>query len=489
MYTGNYAPWDHYPKLLRHKEVQDPISVIKDFFSADSPKGHKKHLKRWRKYALSDTYFNDERFGPGTLLYTHELNIKLLEAAHMLLLNYQSSYTKQFRASAEQLQEEKETWSYFPKNLSEEELLDPLKAIKKLFKDLSIPQYREHLNEWLNEALTTRTSSEGIEAADILLVYRNMLRLYSATWLILQRSAEPTLKKDPDPVVESPPESTLSKAKAYHEVSLYDLNVPVTPGVGTQLAKAIAIIKHKVPTVQAMIHLGSVPGNLDTIFLLVITSNEEQKQAQALSGIIEESCREVSNVVALVHHASIFFNGQQNGDRFFNKALSCPVVFLSGDLLLPQAKTGIGTQSAPSEVNLANWEHWHKQGIDFLEGAEGYLKKNAAAAALFSLHQCVECLLIAVIRVVLGYRINNHNLTTLLRISRMFTNSLTEVFNLEDTEDARLFELLKHAYVNVRYKDQFEPDIKDADTLYQVTKYFVSATEAVYQKFILSNTL
>jgi len=487
MYTGKYAPWDEYPKILRHYEVQEPLNVLKDFFSADWPKDHKKRLKRWRQYVISETYFNDKRFGPGTLLYQHELNIRLLEATYLLLLN-DYPVLKKYLVTAEQITQERATWYHYPKNLSDKELLNPFNVIKKIFKDLSLPQYREHLNEWLYDALSRKTTAEGIDAADILLVYDNMLKLYSAAWLILQRSTtQPTLKKGIEVITEKLPECTPSKAKSFHEVALYNLDATISSNYKPQLPKIIEIIKHKVPTVQAVIYLGAIPNEKNEIFLLILTSDKENRQAQSISSTIEESCRGTAIVTAMVHHAIDFLSGPQNEHAFFNNALRCPVVYLSGDLLLPSYKTQF--LSGANEKKLANWQHWSKQGNDFLKGAEGYLKREAASAALFSLHQCVECLLVAIIRVILGYRINNHNLTTLLRITRMFTGSLSDVFNLDAAEDIRLFELLKHAYVNVRYKDQFEPDINDVDTLYRVTKYFVSATEAVYQKHLLTSNL
>jgi hypothetical protein len=116
------------------------------------------------------------------------MNIKLLEAMYVILINYECSYPKAAIPSDMQIKEEKQTWKSFPKNLSHKELLSPYKVIKRIFKDLTPPQYREHLNEWLNEALIIKRNAEGIEAADIVMVYDNLLRLYSAAWVILQRS-------------------------------------------------------------------------------------------------------------------------------------------------------------------------------------------------------------------------------------------------------------------------------------------------------------
>jgi len=69
MLYGQYAPWENYPKKLRHSEVVNPLVVITDFFSADLPGGHHKKLKKWRHYVLKDKVYKDKRHGPGSLLF------------------------------------------------------------------------------------------------------------------------------------------------------------------------------------------------------------------------------------------------------------------------------------------------------------------------------------------------------------------------------------------------------------------------------------
>jgi hypothetical protein len=90
---------------------------------------------------------------------------------------------------------------------------------------------------------------------------------------------------------------------------------------------------------------------------------------------------------------------------------------------------------------------------------------------------------------VLGYRINNHNLSRLLNISQMFTNDLKAVFNLADPKSAQLFSLLKHAYVDVRYKDGFQVDTASVSTLYHIAKRFLMISEKVCEKQLMKSTL
>ncbi|MCZ4223529.1 hypothetical protein [Pedobacter rhodius] len=187
MRNKTYAPWEHYPKTLRHQEVQNPISVVIDFFNADSVKGHGKRLKNWRYYVVNDEHYNEKRYGPGSLLYIYELNLKILEAMFLLLLNYKNFYYQRKRLTEQQLEEEKEQWEYYPKNLSLKEQLEPYKAVKKIFKKIKPQEYRDQLREWVHVALYIKTDVEALHAGEVIEVYENLIKLYSAAWLIYKR--------------------------------------------------------------------------------------------------------------------------------------------------------------------------------------------------------------------------------------------------------------------------------------------------------------
>jgi HEPN domain-containing protein len=141
------------------------------------------------------------------------------------------------------------------------------------------------------------------------------------------------------------------------------------------------------------------------------------------------------------------------------------------------------------DLGEANWERWRKQAKEFLLGAEYYLSVKAYSAALFSLHQCTEDVLIAIIRSVLGYKINSHNLLRLLRVTQFFTNDLTSVFQIDTDQGKKNFTVLKDAYINVRYRDTYSPDSSSLDILYPVVTSLLSTAEEVHTQFLLRNSI
>jgi hypothetical protein len=100
----------------------------------------------------------------------------------------------------------------------------------------------------------------------------------------------------------------------------------------------VAIVKESTASIQAIIYLGVPSINSDTIFLLALTDNKEQGLAQDISNTLEECCRKVANVFILVHHAASVVTATDEKNLFLLQATNCPVIYLSGGLILPKQK-------------------------------------------------------------------------------------------------------------------------------------------------------
>jgi hypothetical protein len=185
MNFGQIAPWENYPKYLNFKEIQNPLLVLDEFFG-DWVEIHSSELKKWKKYALSSKVYRGEVHGPGELVFIYDRNIRLLEACYLLLCNYKYTYGKRNKVTDAILEKGKQEWAFFPDDLSESELLDPYKRIKKTFKRASLEAYRENLKEWLLFALYTLPIDEGELSISMTNIYENMCKLYSAAWIINQ---------------------------------------------------------------------------------------------------------------------------------------------------------------------------------------------------------------------------------------------------------------------------------------------------------------
>jgi HEPN domain-containing protein len=365
------------------------------------------------------------------------------------------------------------------------ELINPLAVIEDFFNALNLQEYREQLEEWLENGLSNQSADKWMESSKIIAVYENLQKLYGAAWLIYQRlSDDPYLKHDKTitDVANTQLSSELPAAP-----SLYKLNTVITADQHEQITQIVTIIKERAPSVQAVIYLGVPSNDQAAMYLLVLTDNNEQGLAQEISNHLEESCKKVANVFILVHHAASLITATDEKNLFLKKAAGCPVIYLSGGLILPKQKET--DHQLVTEVSFRKWQRWQSQSLEFLKGAEYYLTIGAHNAALFSLSQTAECLLVAIIRLVTLYEINTHNLERLLKLTQMFTADISAIFELDDMEKKKLFNILKGAYVDVRYRDRYESDAASVAALYPLVKQMSTLLDQLSQKHLLASTL
>lgn len=464
--------WANCPINLSTSEIEDPFIVIDDFFSADDLHGHITYLEKWRDRVISPGYYVDLKGSPSGLLWRHELNIRLVESVALLLKS--SNFALLTDIPAIDSFENKQEIAFVRTKLNESEITNPLLVVNAFFQERTVSWYREQLQEWLRYGLSANAAKEFVNSPELIIVSENLQKLYAAAWVLLM--AQEAVFAESEQKEELP----------VSNVRLYNLDRETLPLHHQMLPDLVSVVINKLPTTYAIYYLGCKPGTHNTAFLLVLTADHEEGEALSLGTMLEESCRPTDAFI-LVHFASAVVNAINKGDHFFNRALSCPALYVSGNMLLPNSD--VIKPNTVVDLGEANWERWRKQAKEFLLGAEYYLSVEAYSAALFSLHQCAEDILIAIVRSVLGYKINSHNLLRLLRVTQFFTNDLTAVFQMDTELGKRNFNILKDAYINVRYRDSYAPDSSSLEILYPVVANLLSTAEQVHHQFLLRNSI
>jgi HEPN domain-containing protein len=495
MHTGTYAPWEHYLKYLRQHEVVNPLSVIEEFFGVDIIEGHQEKLKEWRNYVVTDDCFKDDRHGPGTLFFTSYINVKLVEALYLLMLAYMENRYRRSEVTETQLEEERLTWVYFPDDLPEDMLINPYQYLRKLFKKFMPQHYQDILNEWLHAALSNEANDDTISAADIIQIYEAQLRLYAIAWIIYQRESgrrqlKTKFSKTSDPQVNIDAVDAISTGSKTN-TECYDkqennttsvfmnLNTNVNYGDHALINRIIDSVKHKIETTLAVIYLGTKKNVPSSVYLLVITSNEEKRQGHELTSTIAETCKPFANVTALVNNIGNVISAVNGGNYFYsNVLLKCTVVIKDTGLQLP----------VPHPIKRIDflekgeryWRHWYGQGRAYLQSAERYILNEEYNLAALSLHQSVQNVLIALIRSILGYRVNVVNLSRMLKITEMFTDKLVSSFELDTLEGLRYYNLLYQAYHDARFSDDFKVEKDEVVYLLAKVKKVVETADSFY---------
>ncbi len=470
-----FNQWNVYPINLSTEEIADPLIVISDFFSDDSLSGHLERLMLWRDFVLRDDYYRDSKGNPAGLLYFYKLNLRLVEAVNLLLRAFPADLSDEYIHANTPVE-----LDAVLSRLSEAQRLDLYSVLSAFFASYSLQQYRKQLFEWLEHGLSKKGAEEFITSIDLITVYENLQGFYSAEWLMGQHLPGCKFLTPPKPITNI---STL----AFSDATVYRLDTNISGDLVVSIGKIVSVIKYKLTTVQVVYYLGAIGSTSDKLYFLVFTADDEIRHAHSLASMIEESCIAIIPVHAIVLQVSKLFDGVAHGNRFFTQALSAPLLYLSGDEVQPsltKQKDGL-----VSNKTAFNWERWHIQGMDFLSVAEFYVRRRSFGAALFSLHQCAECLLTAINKTVLDYNIGSHNLTRLLEMTQMFTPDIAELFDLGNEEKSKQFDMLKHAYINVRYKNNYEPDGAYIQELHATIQWLAIVVEKVYQKHLLINNL
>lgn len=482
MYEGTFAPWEHYPKFLYFNEVQNPLSVLEDFFNSDWLEDHQKDLKRWRDAVIADDYFRDERFGPSTLLFNYNLAVRLLEAMYLLWVKYEHDWQRPKPLTDEQLLEQMEEWDN-PDNLSDAELKNPYLVVEKVFRTYNLPQYRSIFEEWLHEALSIKTNEEEIRIKELVPVYENMLLLYSAAWLIHKRAGWESGERK---ALQSSKEKQNEEISEIEPVILKEPIKAIIPNLTAAqklgLDEVISVITKKVLPVESITLLGTHPDPF-TFYLVILLNDHDKLAEHEVANRIEDICRPLVSIITIVHKGNSARSGISMGNRFWNYTFSKGLnVYAAPGFELPEYKM-LESDVYKDKVK-TDWERWGGQGKAFLKGAYYYIDIENYTLALFSLHQAAESTLIGTIKCVLGYRFSVHNLLRMLRITQLFTDELRNVLEMDRPENLQLFNLLQVAYSETRYRGSFIANENAVRQLVPIVESLLATAQAVYEKFV-----
>lgn len=105
-------------------------------------------------------------------------------------------------------------------------------------------------------------------------------------------------------------------------------------------------------------------------------------------------------------------------------------------------------------------------GLDFFKGANFYYQEENYHMTAFMLHQATESFLKTIPLVYILYGYKEHDLQFLIEKCKPYTLELAKVFPCDTDEEKRLFDLLRHAYLEARYnKKNFIVTKADIDVL------------------------
>lgn len=212
--------------------------------------------------------------------------------------------------------------------------------------------------------------------------------------------------------------------------------------------------------------------------VLIITRPEDKYKDHEVLDKISQLNRESIRLIPVIHDVKAVHEAVQNGSRFFT------TVCKNGILVYGETKPEVGFESVAScQCDQSHWVHHFELANQFLSGAGYYLSNAQPSLSVFMLHQATEHACIAIIHACLGYRSTTHNLNRLLALTENISLELCGLFPRHTETEKELFNLLVHAYGDVRYRQSFTISLEHANILFERVKELVSVTERIYDEF------
>lgn len=203
--------------------------------------------------------------------------------------------------------------------------------------------------------------------------------------------------------------------------------------------------------------------HISDCFLLILISDLSNKELYDCQDKIENNCKSLLPVTALVLQTVTFEEWFKADHRFaLIVSQSASRIYDSGNLSIAMP------QDFTSTVMDKGYERQFSEGLmkakEFLAGAELFRIRKQHAMAAFMLHQSAEQALRTLLKVGTGYHANTHSLDRLIRYGSLIAYQLPDIFPQRTDNEKRLFSLLQKAYIDTRYKEDYK--ISNDDLLY-----------------------
>jgi HEPN domain-containing protein/predicted nucleotidyltransferase len=142
------------------------------------------------------------------------------------------------------------------------------------------------------------------------------------------------------------------------------------------------------------------------------------------------------------------------------------------------AKRRNATPEQRREIAKEEFEKWFPSAKGFFRLYELGLQEKLLNHSAFNLHQAVEHACHALLLVFTGYKPKEHDLDILKKSAARFCPELESVFPQGTDEEKRLWDLLKKAYIDARYKKNYKITERELAYLAPKVERFQSLIEA-----------
>ncbi len=214
--------------------------------------------------------------------------------------------------------------------------------------------------------------------------------------------------------------------------------------------------------------------------ILVIVKSKKLEENTSLWNTIEEALQndpEINTPINLIIDNIHFVNERLLEGNYFYMDIKREGILLydSGNFNLSEPKAL--TPKERKDLAQREYAFWMGRAQSFLKDYEHNIEDKEWNNAAFHLHQITEALFVAVLLVFTGYRPKTHDLSKIAALVGEQTPKLGNIFPRVTKEERRLFDLLRSAYVEARYKKDYIITQEELDYLFGKVKILKGQAE------------
>jgi HEPN domain-containing protein/predicted nucleotidyltransferase len=214
--------------------------------------------------------------------------------------------------------------------------------------------------------------------------------------------------------------------------------------------------------------------------ILVVTVNHVYKfQHKGFDDKVRHKARKFSKteVSIIIHGIGEVNEALEEGQYFFSDIKKEGVMLYdSGRVKLARRKPlDLERRKAIAE---RDFNKWFTKARDFVKF---YLPEKSLNISAFNLHQAVEHAYSALLLVFTGYKPKDHDLDALRKRGKRFCPEIDAALPRQTEEQKRLYNLLKKAYVDARYKDDYKITADELKYLAERVQAFHKVAEKACQ--------
>lgn len=221
--------------------------------------------------------------------------------------------------------------------------------------------------------------------------------------------------------------------------------------------------------------------------ILVVTRTVKQADSYKMQDSINNAIRareKVSTPISIIYHTFDYVKEMIiEGNYFF-----CDIQ-KEGIYLYKANKHNLGKiETIPPEkrkiIAKEYFDQWFKKAIALYNSSQRNFEVNEYKLAAFELHQATESLYSVITLVFINYRFRLHDIEILGHKVIGYDERFAEVFLMDTQEQRDNFTLLKRAYVDARYKEDYEITQEQLEYLAERVKVLMDLTENICKEKI-----